>query len=114
MSNQSDLPPAARLACLIEAGVAANPDLVHGTGRFLFGNEACALGYAALAAGADRKTLVLHSGGFAEVERVLGCKPTCSGDDLASLVMQANDMKRWPLCTIIESLREGELAKVPA
>ena len=47
--NTHDLPPAAKLAALIEAGRAANPDIPQGLGNFYHQGRACALGYAALA-----------------------------------------------------------------
>jgi hypothetical protein len=55
--NTNDLPPAAKLAVLIEAGRAANPDLKHGQGTLLERGAACAMGFAALGAGLSRAAI---------------------------------------------------------
>jgi hypothetical protein len=57
--NTNDLPAPVRLACLIEAGVAANPDVSQGQFNiFRYGlyapSRACALGYAILGMGVSR------------------------------------------------------------
>jgi hypothetical protein len=112
--NTNDLPPAAKLAALIEAGVAANPDIAH-SDRItapLYGNQACALGYACLGAGADRDELRERS--YIVVETLLGLPVTfAKSADLSWRVMTLNDGGA-SIPEICASLREGELAKVAA
>ena len=104
--NTNDLPPAAKLAALIEAGRAANPDVKHGRGNLFYGGEACALGFAALGKGVSRGTL----SGRALASALLPEYPS----SLRCAVMVRNDFAGASLDDIIRSLREGELAKVPA
>lgn len=106
--DQSNLPPAAKLAVLIEAGRAANPDLKQGSGTLYnaFRQEACALGFACLATGTARGDL----GGWwtSNAQRHLDMPwSICNG------VMALNDFA-GSLDEIILSLREGELAKAEA
>jgi hypothetical protein len=109
--DQSALPPAARLAALIEAGAAANPDLRHGRHDFYNHKKksACALGFAAFAAGAERSAMGIAS--FPTVERALGMG--WAVDNLLGQVSGMNDCG-FSIFEICRSLREGELAKVPA
>jgi hypothetical protein len=104
--NTHDLPPAAKLAALIEAGRAANPDLKHGRG-FAYSvrdKEACALGFAAFGAGVSREGVAWIS-----LDRIMPGLTVA----LARKVIAAND-GGMTLDEVIHSLREGELAKVSA
>ena len=56
--NTNDLPPAAKLAALIETGRAANPDIRHGRTTMFRDGAACAIGFAALGAGVSRTDLL--------------------------------------------------------
>jgi hypothetical protein len=105
--NINDLPPAAKLAALIEAGRAANPDLKLGHGRLYdpCKQEACALGYACLGAGIARNQVQQ----WGTAIRLL---PEFSWDFQMAVATQ-ND-RGATLDEIIQSLREGELAKVSA
>jgi hypothetical protein len=111
--NTHDLPPAAKLAALIEAGRAANPDLKQNKGELLRRGRACAMGFAALAAGAAREELdwdLVGPDSDVTAKRLLG--------DLYELgrhsVIPMNDDDNKSIEEIIQSLREGELAKVSA
>src|SRR5688572_28946699 len=86
--NTNDLPPAAKLAALIEAGRAANPDLKqnHDTGIALEEGGTCALGFACLASGISRE--VLGGGFFLTTEAVRHLE---LADALAEGVYRAND-----------------------
>lgn len=104
--NTNDLPPAAKLAALIEAGCAANPDLAHGRSVLLNERTACAIGFACLGNGYPREIVSEHIFGF-------GFLPEeCAR--LAADVMRMNDVDHASLEEICTSLREGELAKVRA
>jgi hypothetical protein len=105
--NINDLPPAAKLAALIEAGRAANPDLKHGRGAAYSADrsEACALGFAAFGAGVSRE-----GAAWTTLDRIM---PELTRA-LAYKVIAANDEGVMTLDQIIHSLREGELAKVSA
>lgn len=107
--NTNDLPPAAKLAALIEAGRAANPDLKQGRGELLRPerHEACALGFACLALGASRASILNFDFGFVDLEERYGFK------GLVDFVYKINDGGA-SLDEICASLREGELAKVAA
>lgn len=107
--DQSNLPPAAKLAALIEAGRAANPDLKQGTGEMLCRNKACALGFAAFAIGLGREQMGGPFTPYARLDKAIG---DLSGN-LTNRVYRAND-NGATLDEIILSLREGELAKVEA
>lgn len=112
--NTNDLPPAARLAALIEAGRAANPDLAHGRGTLLTEKSACALGFAGLGAGVSRETLRDPNGNYVALAKALGtkyaalsvCAKTVYGE-----TMRRND-RGATLADICRELREGELARV--
>lgn len=109
--NTNDLPPAAKLAALIEAGRAANPDLKHGRLNLLNVEQdsACALGFAALALGVTREDLVHRqiTRGYAALNKAFPFT-------LVDRVWRVNDRQKASLDEIIASLREGELAKVAA
>jgi hypothetical protein len=126
--NTNDLPPAAKLAALIEAGRAANPDLRHGRGaiyeRAMPGEpaEACALGFACLGAGVDREALFqadLRGDAYSLAEEVSGAP-----QDLLREVWRANDIRKSyapdgtaiyrSLDEVCAALREGEIAAVLA
>jgi hypothetical protein len=116
--NTNDLPPAAKLAALIEAGRAANPDLAHGRGHFYSSSEgsACALGFAALGAGVARIKIDFDGAGESAdtVEGALGLPIRLfSSDALTGRVARMND-EGETIDEILFSLREGELAKVSA
>lgn len=105
--NTNDLPPAARLAALIEAGRAANPDLKQGRGT-LFNpdkGEACAIGFAKLACGVPRDTKAMQRDSM----HALFSVPFT----ICHEVVIAND-RGQTIAEICTSLREGELARVPA
>lgn len=105
--NTNDLPPAAKLAVLIEAGAAANPDL-RLDGRGFFSEEekrACALSFAALANGAQRSDYSAVVVGIA----ALGLRI-----DLSIAVQCAAMLEGATVAGICQSLREGALAKLPA
>jgi hypothetical protein len=115
--NANDLPPAAKLAALIEAGRAANPDLKHGRGQYLevrYGTGACALGFALLATGMKREVLAFRSDDSITDDAFkthLGM--VFLSNNLLGQVADKNDFG-LSLDEIILSLREGELAKVAA
>lgn len=116
--NTNDLPPAARLAALIEAGRAANPDLKHGRGAWYVpeNREACALGFAGLALGVPRDVMADSARNYRAVGNALGVEPSdmiWTRTTLYGVVQRKNDAGAT-LDEIITSLREGELAKVPA
>jgi hypothetical protein len=103
--NTHDLPPAAKLAALIEAGRAANPDMKQRFGGMtIYGNTTCALGFAALGAGIPRDRIAPTNEFFSVF---------AFADNLWSPVARMNDAGST-LDEIIHSLREGELAKVSA
>lgn len=115
--NANDLPPAARLACLIEAAVAANPDLKRTTAYYTtpFGitrGEAmtggCALCMATLGAGATRDE-VMDEAGYSVSYRLLSFAPRHLLDELEAFNFRA---RNWD--AVLRALREGELAKVAA
>lgn len=112
-----DVSPAQRLAALIEAGVAANPDLKPEGGRVvcLERHTACALGYAMLAAGASREELNFPTDGvYRAGKRVLGMPISFfSSATLTGAIATAFD-DGASLPEICESLRSGELSKIPA
>jgi hypothetical protein len=112
--NTNDLPPAAKLAALIEAGRAANPDIEQGKGSLRpTPVSACALGFAALALGmprnccmdeaAEKADPLFVSAGFIGGYR--------RGNGLIEGVFLLND-RGASVAEIVRSLREGELAKV--
>lgn len=105
--NANDLPPAAKLAALIEAGRAANPDLKHGHNVLLYNGAACALGFACLGVGAPRERINGYSIGPIQTFLADFAGP------LTDAVIAKNDGGA-SLDGIILSLREGELAKAPA
>lgn len=124
--NTNDLPPAARLACLIEAGRAANPDLKHGQGSPYESvtGAACALGFAALAAGLTRPEIdcsyrlgskQVHAA-YARIGSVLGIHaegelPQVLARWVWDRVIRPND-NDYSIEEICHSLREGvELAR---
>jgi hypothetical protein len=109
--NTNDLPPAAKLAALIEAGRAANRDLYRSTecGPFLDGCEACAMGFAALGAGVTREELRSLKRNTIDLAERLGFSVS-----LCSRTAYFNDYSAESLDQVIHSLREGELAKVTA
>lgn len=111
--NANDLPPAARLACLIEAGVAANPDLKQGRHDFLVEDGACVLGFACLGAGLSRRQ-VERLEGFNEAADALNV-PFKMWDpgSLLKRVATMND-EGWAIAGIVNDLRVGELALVTA
>ena len=115
--DQSNLPPAAKLAALIEAGRAANPDLKQGRGLLLRDDAACGIGFAALAIGMPRDYLRAvpphESAPYTGVARAVGVEPTPHGSELTAQVARMNDCGA-SLDEICASLREGELAKVSA
>ena len=104
--DQSALPPAAKLAALIEAGRAANSDLKHGAGtraaRRGGQRYACAMGFAGLGMGIPFDDLQFN-------ERLSNAFPQW----LRFCVADENDCGA-SLEAICLSLREGELAKVTA
>jgi hypothetical protein len=104
--NTNDLPPAAKLAALIEAGVAANPDLSQGKVFPLMGDRACALGFACLASGMPRG--LVEKIGTDEAYMSLGLSMFA-----AERIWKAND-RGDSLAEICASLREGELAQADA
>ena len=108
--DANDLPLAARLACLIEAGRAANPDLKQGYGDMLTGNEACAMGLACLGGGANREDVANKN--FPALQKATGLQQVAGGV-LVNKIICMND-RGASLDEIILSLREGELAKVSA
>jgi hypothetical protein len=109
--NTNDLPPAARLASLIETGKAAHPDIAHGQGRLIHGGRACALGFACLAAGWTREKLEADANagatGYDFLVAVTGLPYFHGVRD----VWVAND-RGASLEEICRALREGELATV--
>lgn len=110
--NTNDLPPAARLAVLIEAGRAANPDLEHGVRALIHEGRACALGFALLGAGCARNEMNPR-----KMPQYLGLymPGSCPHGDpdmpLTWRVALMNDAGA-SLQDICQELREGELAKV--
>lgn len=114
--NTNDLPPAAKLAVLIEAGRAANPDLKHSACyREHEGSRmvaCCSMTMAALGAGVPR----------GEMERALSAseligKALQIGSPFESELWLDTSLANGSASSfdeIILSLREGELAKVPA
>jgi hypothetical protein len=113
--NTNDLPPAARLAALIEAGRAANPDIKHGQCTLFKEKEACAIGFAMLGSGVSRESLPDFSTamaachlGFKHRKEVIFTPRT-----LTEQVVRMNDSGA-SLRAICKALREGDLAKVPA
>jgi hypothetical protein len=109
--NTNDLPPAAKLAALIEAGRAAHPGLAQCHGAYFRPGAVCALGYAGLALGATSDVLLSCERMNDLFMSVIGMK--WRQGNLLGLVSEWNDGD-VPLEEIITSLREGELAKVPA
>lgn len=112
---ERDITPAARLAALIEAGIAANPDLKQGVDSLLVDDAACAIGFAALGAGATREQL-RSPVRWSNAEVAIGflpCFAWAPADALGWLVIYMNDEGR-SLHAICESLRSGELSKVTA
>lgn len=110
--NANDLPASARLAVLIEAGRAANPDLKHGRAHLLNDDgEACALGFACLAAGATRETIRLRP---YCIEDILGMPMLPRRGNLLWRIAMFNDREGSTIDGVVHALREGELAKVPA
>lgn len=110
--NTNDLPPAAKLAALIEAGRAANPDLKQGRGSWYDAGKraACAMGFASLGCGVNRKDIVSLGA------EPLICAIGISAEDwfrFCSPITRMNDTGA-SLDEIILSLREGELAQVSA
>lgn len=106
--NTNDLPPAARLAALIEAGRAAHPEMWQCRFRriSLDGRAACALGFAQLGDGFPANDEAIHgTRGF----QWLGMWPGA----LRTAIANANN-NGATLDEICASLREGELAKVAA
>lgn len=107
--NPNDLPPAARLAVLIEAGRAAYPNVTY-NGRTYYNSTVkcgCAMVYAALGAGMPASEGIglrelLH---FADEHGI--------SDDLFAAV-EAEAWDHASLDEICHSLREGELATVAA
>lgn len=109
--NTNDLPPAARLAALIEAGRAAYPNVGHGKGSYYFHGLACALGFAALGAGAKPSDLEASPiGSQVAFEKFTGLEFRWTG--LCGEVACAND-DGATLDYICHSLREGRLAEIP-
>jgi hypothetical protein len=109
--NTNDLPPAARLAALIDAGRAAHPEIRHGNDGGLTPDcdSGCALAFACLGMGLSKQTLfssAFRTGAAVNFLRI--------DDDLADGVVYMNDAARASLDDICKSLREGELAKIPA
>lgn len=102
----ANLPPAAKLAALIEAGRAANPHIRHGRGHLLHNGAACAIGFAGLALGVEKgiEEAVARSIGMEWHEYVFR---------LGVHVVRVNDCGN-SIESICRSLREGELAKVTA
>lgn len=114
--NTNDLPPAAKLAALIEAGRAAHPELKHGRGSYLRGGEACALGFAALACGVQQQSLIdsyPFTDDLVKTPFIKHIGMTYRTGNLLGLVADHNDCGET-LEEICQSLREGELAKLPA
>lgn len=108
--NTNDLPPTAKLAALIEAGRAANPDIGHGTNNYFDGKNACAIGFATLACGVDRKDITRRMR-HPDVMAAVGFKE--NQVSLFNRVEFENDAG-MSLDDICKSLREGELATVAA
>ncbi len=111
--NTNDLPPAARLAALIEAGRAANPGLRKNSRDdgidFLCGRCACAIGFALLGAGVSRKAVRRMGTMITDAAEALGLPPS-----FCSRVAYFSDTRATSLDEVVHSLREGELAKLPA
>lgn len=107
--NTNDLPPAARVAMLIEAGRAANPTVAHGR-KQIWDPEtrsACALGFACLGAGID-----ITVGGYrytADAVHELHLPFHLSNE-----IWSMNDRLNVTLEDLCHSLREGRLAKITA
>lgn len=106
--NTNDLPPAARLAVLIEAGAVANPHLhLDGRGYYdpKFDKRACALCFATLGNGAAPNSYEDVVGGIDKLGISLELKGA------VECMAMGHGMTIREIC---RSLREGELAKVPA
>jgi hypothetical protein len=107
--NTNDLPPAAKLAALIEAGRAANPDLKHGMGAYLQDGAACAIGFATLACGVSRSDIsrTIRDG------RLMEAFPGISNPRQWQIFNRVEFMNDGgaTLEQITRELREGELAK---
>lgn len=105
--NPNDLPPAARLAALIEAGRAANPDIKHGIGHYFHPTEhqACAIGFAAMAKTGSRNPYAVSNGAM-KIEDEFG-------NTMRFHIVKMNDGGAT-IEEICRSLREGELATVAA
>lgn len=111
--NTNDLPPAARLASLIEAGRAAHPRVNHGQGRAIDpdSNSACAIGFAAMSVGASPHSFLMTSDAASKAGLVYD---GVLGESMVSRVVRMNDREPKPsLDEICQSLREGELSKLP-
>jgi hypothetical protein len=110
--DHGNLPPAAKLAALIEAGRAANPQMHQCQGAWFDDKGgACAMGFAAMGAGVGRNVV----GNYALMNRFFGIVGVRSDRwmGFSSPITRMND-NGASLAEICASLREGELAKVAA
>ena len=109
--NTNDLPPAAKLAALIEAGRAANPDLSLDGRVYFFESQkcGCALAFAVLGTGEIQRVN--------EDEIVIAAMRGARFLKMPQKLTDAVEMEAFygkSLDEICASLREGELAKVAA
>lgn len=111
--NTNDLPPAARLAALIEAGRAAHPNLKHSKGLGMGEETACALEFACLGAGLGRPRFTSEAARRLGLEFRYAYGMPGHQHNLAEQVVWDNDHGK-SLDEILQSLREGELAKLAA
>jgi hypothetical protein len=111
--DQSSLPPAARLAALIEAGRVANPDLKHERcdyrkwSAFPELTAVCAVSMAILGAGVSRRQFGGAPSATSFFDTALAGIPVKLLDEVSAANIGVNSFE-----DICLSLREGELAKV--
>ena len=102
--NTNDIPLAAKLAVLIEAGRAANPDLRQGQCALLVDKWACALGFACLGNGKTRDEVAALGGmSWKAIYSAIGI----FDDGLIRSVWTAND-RGASLDKIVRDLRARE------
>lgn len=110
--DHSNLPPAAKLAALIEAGRAANPNLKQCRNAYFIEGSACALGFACLGTGLVSHADMMARGGAFLDESENPLMPWASAA-LRQGVAFLND-RGAPLSEILQSLREGAFEELPA
>ena len=114
--NTNDLPPAAKLAALIEAGVAANPGIQQGRSAIWKNGKACAIGFALLGSGMTGKDLSAACNSARVMQSIserLGLQTSpCTASLYWSVALMNDDGA--PIEKICTALRDGQLAAIPA